>query len=130
MEIRTGRYTVVNDSYNANPTSMTAALHTVASMPGRSYAVLGEMAELGDVTDAEHERIGRLAAELGIEHVVTVGPDHGLARAAGGLNVESPGEALDSVRERVRDGDVVLVKASRSVGLERLADRLTEEARG
>ena len=129
MEIRPGRYTVVNDSYNANPTSMTAALHTVASMPGRSHAVLGEMAELGAVTDAEHERIGRLAAELGIEHVVTVGPDHGLARAAGGLNVESPGEALDSIRERVRDGDVVLVKASRSVGLERLADRLTEEAR-
>jgi len=129
MEIRSGRYTVVNDSYNANPTSMTAALQTLASMPGRSYAVLGEMAELGDVTDEEHARIGRLAAELGIDHVVTVGPDHGLAVAAGGINVESPDEALDSVRERVRDGDVVLVKASRSVGLEQLAERLTEEAR-
>jgi len=128
MEIRAGRYTVVNDAYNANPTSMAAALRTVASMPGRSYAVLGEMAELGDVTAAEHERIGRLAIELGIDHVVTVGPDHGLAQAAGGVNLDDPGEALDWVRGRVRDDDVVLVKASRSVGLERLADQLTEEA--
>jgi UDP-N-acetylmuramoyl-tripeptide--D-alanyl-D-alanine ligase len=128
MEIRAGRYTVVNDAYNANPTSMAAALRTVASIPGRSYAVLGEMAELGDVTAAEHERIGRLAIELGIDHVVTVGPDHGLAQAAGGVNLDNPGEALDWVRRRVRDDDVVLVKASRSVGLERLADQLAEEA--
>jgi UDP-N-acetylmuramoyl-tripeptide--D-alanyl-D-alanine ligase len=128
MEIRSGRYTVVNDSYNANPTSMTAALQTVAAMPGRSYAVLGEMAELGDATDAEHERIGRLAAELGIELVVSVGPDHGLAKVAGGINVASPSDALDVVRKRVRDGDVVLIKASRSVGLEELAGRLIEGA--
>lgn len=128
MEIRPGRYTVVNDSYNANPTSMAAALGTVASMPGRCFAVLGEMAELGDMTDAEHARLGRLANEVGIEHVVTVGPDHGLAKAAGGLNVGSPDEALEWVRKRIDDGDVVLVKASRSVGLEQLADQLTEEA--
>ena len=128
MEIRKGRYTVVNDSYNANPTSMAAALETVAAMPGCSYAVLGEMAELGDATAAEHERIGRLAAALGIDAVVTVGFDHGLAEAAGGDNVESPAEALDWVRERVRGDDVVLVKASRTVGLEELADQLTVEA--
>lgn len=129
MEIRDGRYTVVNDAYNANPTSMAAALRTVAAMPGRSYAVLGEMAELGEATEAEHERIGQLATELGIELVVTVGPDHGLAAAAAGVNVERPGDALDVVLEVLRNGDVVLVKGSRSVGLEQLADRLTEEAR-
>jgi UDP-N-acetylmuramoyl-tripeptide--D-alanyl-D-alanine ligase len=128
MEIRSGRYTVVNDSYNANPTSTAAALRTVASMPGRSYAVLGEMAELGEVADAEHQRIGRLTTELGIGRVVTVGPDHGLAAAAGGINVEYADEALDWVLARIQDGDVVLVKASRSVGLEQLADRLTTEA--
>lgn len=128
MEIRDGRYTVVNDSYNANPTSMAAALRTAASMPGRCFAVLGEMAELGDMTDEEHERLGRLATDLGIENVVTVGPDHGLAAAAGGHNVKDSGDALDWIRERVRDGDVVLVKASRSVGLDELADQLTEEA--
>jgi len=129
MEIRSGKYTVINDTYNANPTSMTAALRTVASMPGRSYAVLGEMAELGDMTASEHERIGRLARDIGIEYVVTVGPDHGLASAAGGVNVENSEEALEWVRERVLNGDIVLVKASRSVGLEQLADQLTEEAR-
>ena len=128
MEIRTGRYTVVNDSYNANPTSMAAALRTVASMPGHCYAVLGEMAELGDMTVAEHQRLGRLATDLGIENVVTVGPDHGLAASAGGINIADAAEALDWVRGRVRDGDIVLVKASRSVGLEQLADQLAEEA--
>ena len=128
MEIRTGCFTVVNDAYNANPTSMEAALRTVAAMPGRSFAVLGEMAELGPVTVPEHERIGRLAADLGIEEVVTVGSDHGLAEAAGGQNVHDTAEAFGWIQERVADGDVVLVKASRSVGLEVLADRLTEEA--
>ncbi len=128
MEIRTGRFTVVNDAYNANPTSMEAALRTVAAMPGRTFAVLGEMAELGPVTVSEHQRIGRLAAELGIEEVITVGLDHGLAEAAGGQNVVDAAEALGWIRERVADGDVVLVKASRAVGLEELAARLTEEA--
>lgn len=128
MEIHTGCFTVVNDAYNANPTSMEAALRTVAAMPGRSFAVLGEMAELGPVTVPEHERIGRLAADLGIEEVVTVGSDHGLAEAAGGQNVHDTAEALGWIQERIADGDVVLVKASRSVGLEVLADRLTEEA--
>lgn len=128
MEIRTGRFTVVNDAYNANPTSMEAALRTVAAMPGGSFAVLGEMAELGPVTVSEHQRIGRLAAELGIEEVITVGPDHGLAEAAGGRNVHDAAEALGWIQERVSDGDVVLIKASRSVGLEKLAALLTEEA--
>ncbi|MGB9359763.1 MAG: UDP-N-acetylmuramoyl-tripeptide--D-alanyl-D-alanine ligase [Acidimicrobiia bacterium] len=128
MEVHSGRFTVVNDAYNANPTSMEAALRTVAAMPGRSFAVLGEMAELGQATVPEHERIGRLAAELGIEEVVTVGADHGLAEAAGGHNLQDPAEAFGWIQERVGDGDVVLVKASRSIGLEELADRLTEEA--
>ena len=128
MEIRTGSFTVVNDAYNANPTSMEAALRTVAAMPGRSFAVLGEMAELGPVTVAEHERIGRLEADLGIDAVVTVGPDHGLADAAGGQNVKDAAEAFGWIRERVGGGDVILVKASRAVGLEQLAARLVEEA--
>jgi len=128
MEIHTGCFTVVNDAYNANPTSMEAALRTVAAMPGRTLAVLGEMAELGPVTIPEHERIGRLVSDLGIEEVVTVGSDHGLAEAAGGHNVPDAAEALGWIQKRVRDGDVVLVKASRSVGLEALADRLSEEA--
>jgi len=128
MEVHTGCFTVVNDAYNANPTSMEAALRTVSAMPGRSFAVLGEMAELGPATVPEHERIGRLAADLGIEEVVTVGADHGLAEAAGGHHMVDPADAFEWIQDRVRDGDVVLVKASRSVGLEELATRLAEEA--
>lgn len=128
MEVHRGRYTVVNDAYNANPTSMEAALRSVGAMPGRAYAVLGEMAELGPATAEEHDRIGRLAAELGFGCVVTVGPDHGLAEAAGGWNVDDPEGAFDAITGRIGDGDTVLVKASRSVGLEELAERLIEEA--
>ena len=101
-------------------------------MPGRSYAVLGEMAELGDAHRPPNTSgSGGWRPNLGSTHVVTVG--FGPRSRGGqrwGLNVESPGEALDSVRECVRDGDVVLVKASRiGRSRERLADRLTEEAR-
>jgi UDP-N-acetylmuramoyl-tripeptide--D-alanyl-D-alanine ligase len=128
MEVHRGRYTVVNDAYNANPTSMEAALRTVGAMPGRAHAVLGEMAELGPATAAEHARIGRLAGEVGFTSVVTVGPDHGLAEAAGGANVADPEAAFNVIADRIGEGDVVLVKASRSVGLERLAARLVEEA--
>jgi len=128
MEITKGRFTVVNDAYNANPTSMEAALRTVASMPGRSLAVLGEMAELGSLAAEEHRSIGRLAADLAFDTVITVGEDHGLAAAAGGVNVPDPDTAFAVIAGDLGDGDVVLVKASRSVGLEDLATRLVEEA--
>ena len=128
MDVTTGRYTVVNDTYNANPTSMEAALRTVAAMPGRSYAILGEMAELGSITMEEHKRIGVLAADLGFKNVVTVGSDHGLANAAGGQNFSEASEAFEFVVEQLRDGDVVLIKGSRAVGLEAIAERLVEDA--
>ena len=128
MDVTTGSFTVVNDSYNANPTSMEAALRTIAAMPGRSYAILGEMAELGSITTEEHRRIGLLAADLGFEGVVTVGPDHGLAVAAGGLNLPDPSAAFNHVIDMLHDGDVVLIKGSRSVGLEDIAERFAKVA--
>lgn len=129
MEIHRGRFTVVNDAYNANPDSVEAAMRTVAAMPGRHIAVLGTMAELGPVEQEEHERIGRLAADLGFANVITVGDEPGIAAAAGpiGRNVVDPDTAFTVVSGLVDDGDVVLVKASRAVGLERLALRLAEE---
>jgi UDP-N-acetylmuramoyl-tripeptide--D-alanyl-D-alanine ligase len=127
MEVHPGPITIVNDAYNANPDSMLAALHTVSAMPGRHLAVLGEMAELGDVTEEEHARVGDAARDLGFD-VITVGPDHGLAAAAGGRNVEDQAEAASIISAEAGDGSVVLVKASRAVGLERLAERLIEEA--
>jgi len=130
MEIHRGRFTVVNDAYNANPDSMEAALKTVAAMPGRHVAVLGMMAELGPVEVAEHERIGRLADALGFASVITVGDEPGIARGAGSAarNVPDPEAAHDIVSQIVNDGDVVLVKASRAIGLEQLALQLAEEA--
>jgi UDP-N-acetylmuramoyl-tripeptide--D-alanyl-D-alanine ligase len=131
MEIHRGSITVVNDAYNANPTSVASALQTVAAMPGRHVAVLGRMAELGPVTEEEHLRIGRLAAELGFAAVVVVGDDPGIGRAAGKISrgVPDAEAAARVVRGFVREGDVVLVKASRAVGLEALALELVEETK-
>jgi len=131
MEIHRGRYTVVNDAYNANPDSMEAAMRTVAGMPGRHIAVLGTMAELGHLEASEHARIGRLASDLGFAAVITVGDEPGIAAAAGpiGRNVPDADTARRIVAGLAGDGDVVLVKASRAIGLETLAMELVEEAR-
>ncbi|GAB3205807.1 UDP-N-acetylmuramoyl-tripeptide--D-alanyl-D-alanine ligase [Marinactinospora thermotolerans] len=127
--------TVVNDAYNANPESMGAALRTldVLARGRRSFAVLGHMAELGPAHEAEHERIGRLAAELGVDTLVVVG-EHAAPIAEGaravstwaGELVEVPGalEAAAALRERLRPKDVVIVKGSRVAGLERVAEEL------
>jgi UDP-N-acetylmuramoyl-tripeptide--D-alanyl-D-alanine ligase len=115
---------LLNDCYNANPVSMRAALeHLTERANGRRrIAVLGEMAELGAGAPAYHEEIGALVRELGIEHVIAVG---GLARAYGGDWVADAGGAAERLRGALHPGDVVLVKGSRSVGLEVVAENLT-----
>ncbi len=130
MQVHQGRFVVVNDAYNANPTSTESALRSVATMGSGRVAVLGEMAELGPVAEQEHRRIGRLAAELGYRCLVTVGDVHGMDEAAGSIAIPVPDAdaAFAVVVDVLAPGDVVLVKASRSVGLERLADRLVEVA--
>jgi UDP-N-acetylmuramoyl-tripeptide--D-alanyl-D-alanine ligase len=114
---------LLNDCYNANPVSMRAALEHLTERAGRRrrVAVLGEMAELGDAAAAYHEEIGALVRELGIEHVIAVG---GLARAYGGDWVADAEGAAERLRAAVRPGDAVLVKGSRSVGLEVVAENL------
>lgn len=130
MEIHSGRFTVVNDAYNANPQSVASALQTVAEMDGRSIAILGPMAELGPVCEVEHRRMGALARDLGFESVIVVGEDHGYALGAPDLVVNAVGfeDATDTLSSIVQSGDVVLVKASRSAGLEQLAINLTKDA--
>jgi len=115
---------LLNDCYNANPVSMRAALEHLAARAGgrRRVAVLGEMAELGDGAPAYHREIGELLRELGIEQVIAVGP---LARDYGGTWVASAGEAAARLRADLRAGDVVLVKGSRSVGLEVVAENIS-----
>jgi UDP-N-acetylmuramoyl-tripeptide--D-alanyl-D-alanine ligase len=126
MEITPGRYVVVNDAYNANPASMTAALKAAAAIPGRHLAVLGLMAELGEAAPAAHRAVGRLARELGFAALVIVGEDPGIAEGAGDIARPVPDAATAGtvITELLADDDVVLVKASRSVGLESLAAEL------
>jgi UDP-N-acetylmuramoyl-tripeptide--D-alanyl-D-alanine ligase len=114
---------LLNDCYNANPVSMRAALeHLTERANGRRrVAVLGEMAELGDSAPAYHAEIGALVRELGIEHVIAVG---GLARAYGGEWVADAAGAAERLLAVLHPGDVVLVKGSRSVGLEVVAENL------
>jgi UDP-N-acetylmuramoyl-tripeptide--D-alanyl-D-alanine ligase len=130
MEVHSGRFVVVNDAYNANPASMSSALETVAALAGRHVAVLGRMAELGSAAREEHLRIGRLVARLGYDALVVVGEDPGLADGAAGLARAAADleQGWDLLVDLIAPGDVVLVKGSRVVGLERLAERLVEEA--
>ncbi|MBA2553962.1 MAG: UDP-N-acetylmuramoyl-tripeptide--D-alanyl-D-alanine ligase [Geodermatophilaceae bacterium] len=118
---------VVNDAYNANPESMAAALQALAAMSAgrRTWAVLGEMAELGEHGRAAHAEAGRLVGELGIDRLVTVGPAAAaILDGASGVAVPDAAAAVDLLRRDTRPGDVVLVKASRSAGLERVAAAL------
>jgi len=139
---------VVNDAYNANPDSMRAGLKALAWMaksaraesgaPVRSWAVLGEMAELGDDAIAEHDSIGRLAVRLDVSRLVVVGTGRTMGAMQHGAVMEgswgsevSPvpdaDAALDLLRAELEPGDVVLVKASNSAGLGALAEELARE---
>ncbi len=109
---------VLNDAYNANPASMTAALRSLAALPARRrVAVVGLMAELGTIAEREHRRIAELARSLGIELVVVGTPLYGMPAVA---DADAAVERLGDLAE----GDAVLVKASRVVGLERMAEAL------
>ncbi len=112
---------VINDCYNANPMSMRAALDELARAPGRRVAVLGDMLELGPDEGRFHEEIGAYAADHA-DVIVTVGP---LAAAMDGdYAVADAAEAAALVEELLEPGDTVLVKGSRGVGLEAVAEAL------
>jgi UDP-N-acetylmuramoyl-tripeptide--D-alanyl-D-alanine ligase len=130
---------VIDDAYNANPTSMAAALRSARWMAGdaRCIAVLGTMAELGPISSEEHERVGELLARLGIDVLIAVGPDARLTALGAEREGVEPDrivlcegvdQAVDAVRAVVEPGDLVLVKASRAARLERVADALRNPA--
>lgn len=111
---------VLNDSYNANPASVEAALRSLAQVDApRRVAVLGEMAELGEGSDDAHRRMGDLAASLGIEVVAVGGAPYGGTPAA---DLDEASELVDGLAP----DSAVLLKASRSVGLDRLAASLRD----
>jgi UDP-N-acetylmuramoyl-tripeptide--D-alanyl-D-alanine ligase len=133
--VRLRGVTVIDDAYNASPGAVRAALDLLAGLPGRHVAVLGEMLELGDEHEAGHQAVGVAAAAV-VDRLVVVGTDAaGIVdgAVASGLSpdvihyVPDTETAIDAVRPRLRDGDVVLVKGSRGIGLERLVDALRLE---
>ena len=122
-------YTVVDDTYNANPESMKAALETVAALrgPKRHIAVLGKMGELGEGGIAAHADMGWCAASLGYAAVVVVGPEcpetlalcQAAAESIPAMLVGTPAEAAAALRALMKPGDALLFKGSRSAGMER-----------
>jgi UDP-N-acetylmuramoyl-tripeptide--D-alanyl-D-alanine ligase len=131
---------VINDAYNANPESMRAALNALvgvaAARGGRAIAVLGQMAELGPSEHAEHEALGRVAAQPAIARVLAVGDAARPIVDGTVLEGSWPGRAscvsdaaaaIDVLRNEVRPGDVVLVKASRAASLERVGEAIAED---
>nr|WP_090274105.1 UDP-N-acetylmuramoyl-tripeptide--D-alanyl-D-alanine ligase [Mycolicibacterium komanii]CRL67018.1 UDP-N-acetylmuramoyl-tripeptide--D-alanyl-D-alanine ligase [Mycolicibacterium komanii] len=147
---RSDGVTVINDAYNANPDSMSAGLKALAWMARvgpraerrggggrRSWAVLGEMAELGDDAISEHDRIGRLAVRLDVSRLIVVGTGRTMSAMHHGAVMEGSwgaevtmvadaDEALDLLRAELQPSDVVLVKASNAAGLGALADALLD----
>jgi len=121
--VRKGGVAILDDTYNASPASMLAALELLASLPGRHVAVLGEMRELGEAHEEGHLRVGETAGKV-LDRLIVVGPEaSGIVRGAVVLGdratlVPDREAALAVLREELRSGDAVLVKASRGVALE------------
>lgn len=150
VSTRADGVTVIDDAYNANPDSMRAALQALAwisrgadpaAAKRRSWAVLGEMAELGEDAISEHDRIGRLAVRLDVSRLVVVGVGRAMGAMLHGAVMEGSwgaeatavadvDAALALLRAEVQPGDVVLVKASNSAGLTTLAEALTSDEPG
>ena len=130
--LEAGGLTILDDTYNASPPAMIAALEVLASLPGRPVAVLGEMLELGSLHEDGHREVGRAAARAAAELVVVGAAASGIAAGAieAGLDaarvhqVADRDAALDCLRALLRPGDAVLVKASRGAALESIVDAL------
>jgi UDP-N-acetylmuramoyl-tripeptide--D-alanyl-D-alanine ligase len=133
---------LINDAYNANPESMRAALEALVAVAAgnpraRTFAVLGEMAELGALATSAHEELGRLAVQLGVARLVAVGEaarqiERGAVLEGSGTGkaswVADADAAISLLRSELRPGDVVLVKASRAASLERVALAIADDA--
>ena len=121
-----GGVRLIDDTYNANPASMSAALTLLAELPGRHMALLGDMLELGEESDAAHRTAGREAATT-LDVLLTIGELGAqigrAAEAAGVAEVQhyvDAASALEGLDATVQPGDAVLIKGSRALGLDRL----------
>jgi len=125
--LQQGGLTVLDETYNASPEAVLAALDLLAAQPGRRFAVLGSMLELGESSVELHRRVAERAVERGLDGLVVVSGGaeaQAMAEAAAALPrlavVDTPEQAADPLASWLRSGDVVLLKASRGVALERL----------
>lgn len=126
---------IINDCYNANPMSMKAALKVLSESEDRKVAILGDMAELGDDELLYHREVGEYAASLPLDLILTVGPRAAsVAEAAAEKNADLPVihfENIDALKRAlpvlIREGDLVLVKASHSMAFEKVVDALKKE---
>ncbi|MBE6908426.1 MAG: UDP-N-acetylmuramoyl-tripeptide--D-alanyl-D-alanine ligase [Ruminococcaceae bacterium] len=128
IELPEGRR-LLDDCYNAGPQSMRAALEVLGRSEGRTAAVLGDMAELGELTVAAHREIGALARELGVGQVIAVGEKARDIAAAAGEGAQwfpTVDDALDAVRAAFIPGTAMLVKASHSMHFERITEELSK----
>ena len=124
--IKTDGLTIVDDCYNANPTSVASALESLAHLPGRRVAILGDMRELGAHSAELHRRTGALAAEKCALVIACGAEARALAEGAGGDAVwfADVGQLTASLPALLRRGDTVLVKASRAMGFEQVTQAL------
>ena len=125
--VTTPLYTLIDDCYNANPTSNAAAIDSMSALDGRKVCILGDMLEMGENSAALHRSIGRYAVEHGAELVVTSGNDaRYIAEAAGEKGIDFPDKTslIAALPGLLRPGDVVLVKASRGAQFEEIAEAI------
>lgn len=130
-----GEYTIIKDCYNASPESMIAALGVLGNRPGRHIAVLGDMLELGDCANAEHYKVGRIAAEKAdliftygdFANRIIDGTVTGGMPASRGRAYRSRQELVRALRQAAKPGDVILFKASRAVHMERVLEDFLKE---
>jgi UDP-N-acetylmuramyl pentapeptide synthase len=128
-----GGVQLLDDTYNANPDSMRAALQTLSDLPcaGRRVAALGEMAELGPHAETAHAEVGRFSEELGIDAVFAVGRYAALTAGGSGQGLcqafSRMGDASAAVLQYIRSGDTILIKGSRSSRMERMVEVLLKQ---
>jgi UDP-N-acetylmuramoyl-tripeptide--D-alanyl-D-alanine ligase len=123
-------YTVVDDSYNANPSSVKWAISTIASLPcsGKRFVILGDMKELGDKTAYYHEEIGRFLRDSNVDNIFLIGEEvkgvfKELNNGRGKLFNDKPA-LIDHIKHEITGGDVVLIKGSRAAKMEEIVEAL------
>lgn len=125
--INTGKIRIIDDCYNANPTSVKASLDTLMNFNGRKVAILGDMKELGANELAFHKETGNYAKQKGVDLVIAIGLlAKELAKGANGIWYDTIGNAEKMIRTLVHNGDTVLVKASHSMNFEEVVKILKE----